>query len=139
MKTQTNLNMSQVDIFQQWAKGYINDNKEFIKKAGMTTEQLANAALQHYNLGAQAFNETDSILSDEQQEVFIATAKRYFSDEPVKATITDQSYQGRTILVYQDGGIKIFEQGLDWDSKAIVINIEPETMQEIITAIQAPV
>jgi hypothetical protein len=57
--------------------------------------------------------------------------------DPIKRAITSER-DGRTIIIYQDGGIKIFDQGQDYDTRAIVINIEPHEMQDIIAAIQAP-
>lgn len=54
-------------------------------------------------------------------------------DEPIKTAIT--SYiDGRTIIVYKDGGIKIFNQGKDWDSTANVTNIEPHEMELLTTS-----
>lgn len=58
--------------------------------------------------------------------------------DPIKHAFTSLSHEGRTIIIYHDGGIKIIEQGANWDNKALVVNIEPSEMEEILKALKTP-
>jgi len=58
--------------------------------------------------------------------------------EPIKQAVTGWQ-DGRTILIYKDGGIKIIDQGADYGSRALIVNIEPEEMQLILNALKAPI
>lgn len=52
------------------------------------------------------------------------------NDEPIKTAFTSYR-EGRTIIIYKDGGVKIFDQGNEWDTTANVFNIEPYEMRII--------
>jgi hypothetical protein len=48
--------------------------------------------------------------------------------EPIKRAITS-AREGRTILVYFDGGVKLFDQGPNHETKADVLNFEPHEIE----------
>lgn len=73
--------MSDIMNFNQAVVSYINDNLAFIKEGVDPTasaDELATASLDHYDRATDAFNQEDEYLSDEQKELFLATAKRLF-------------------------------------------------------------
>lgn len=80
MKTQTNLTMSDIMNFNSEVVNYINENLQYIKEYTKSEDptELAEACLDHYDRTVDAFNDVESFLSDEQKELFLATAKRLF-------------------------------------------------------------
>jgi hypothetical protein len=83
MKTMIHMNMSEKDNFDEAVEGYINNNLSFIREATNSTDadELAKASLEHYNSSVEASEQNDEQLSDEQKEVFLATAKRFFAQQ----------------------------------------------------------
>lgn len=55
---------------------------------------------------------------------------------PIQTAITGLK-DGRTFIIYHDGGVKIIDQGPDYNSHAIVISIGPDEMQLILNALKA--
>lgn len=95
-------------------------------------------------------------LTNQGYQLHVLNPDRY---EPIKTAFTSETTEGRTIIVYHDGGVKVFDQGPNWDSIAtvtyyepdefqqlianwspgqIVANFDPEELQEIIDALKAP-
>lgn len=73
--------MSDMMNFNQAVVNYINDNLSFIKEGIDSTDPavLAQASLDHYNHSTEASSQDDEVLSDEQKELFLSTAKRLFT------------------------------------------------------------
>jgi len=82
MKRIEEMNMAEIINFDRDVVNYINDNLEYINEnaEASNNDDLAAEALEHYNMTVDAFNETDSYLSDEQKERFYFVAKRLFEN-----------------------------------------------------------
>jgi hypothetical protein len=80
MKTNIHLDFSQQDNFQKAVAGYINDNLPYIKEMATSNDSdgMAKGSLDHYNATVAGYEQDDEQLSDEQKEIFLATARRLF-------------------------------------------------------------
>lgn len=56
-------------------------------------------------------------------------------NEPIKCAFTSPTTEGRTIIVYHDGGVKAFDQGDSWDAHAEVKYIEAEELEGELQAL----
>jgi hypothetical protein len=81
MKFQENMSMSQMMNFDKEIVNYCNDNMQYFKDNTVGEDvELASKALEHYNANAEALNDNESMLSEEQEERFVEVAKRLFNN-----------------------------------------------------------